>query len=29
VLFGRSLRVELLSSVLRGDPVCRFAVHLD
>ncbi len=29
VLFGRSLRVELLSSVLRGDQVCRFAVHLD
>lgn len=29
VLFERELRVELLSSVLRGDPVCRFAIHLD
>jgi hypothetical protein len=29
VLFERTLRVELLQSVLRGDPVCRFAIHLD
>ncbi len=29
VLFERPLRVELLQSVLKGDPVCRFAVHLD
>lgn len=29
VLFGRPLRVELLQSVLKGDPVCRFAIHLD
>jgi len=29
VLFERELRVELLSSVLRGDPVCRFAIYLD
>ncbi len=29
VILGRELRVELLQSVLRGDPVCRFAIHLD
>lgn len=29
VLFERELRVELLSSVLRGDLICRFAVYLD
>jgi len=29
VLFERPLRVELLQSVLKGDPVCRFAIHLD
>ncbi len=28
-ILGRELRVELLQSVLRGDPVCRFAIHLD
>ncbi|NLI52952.1 MAG: hypothetical protein GX417_01350 [Clostridiales bacterium] len=28
-IFGRPLSVELLQSVLRGDPVCRFAIHLD
>lgn len=29
VILGRELRVELLQSVLMGDPVCRFAIHLD
>ncbi|HWQ96522.1 MAG TPA: hypothetical protein VN538_00315 [Clostridia bacterium] len=29
VILGRELRVELLQSVLKGDPVCRFAIHLD
>lgn len=29
IILGRELRVELLQSVLRGDPVCRFAIHLD
>lgn len=29
VLFGRELRVSLLQSVLKGDAVCRFAIHLD
>ncbi|MEA5049229.1 MAG: DUF6144 family protein [Eubacteriales bacterium] len=29
VLFGRELRVTLLQSVLKGDAVCRFAIHLD
>jgi len=29
VLLGRELRVTLLESVLKGDPVCRFAIHLD
>jgi len=29
VLFGRELRVTLLQSVLKGDFVCRFAIHLD
>ncbi len=29
VLFERPLRVKLLQSVLKGDPVCRFAIHLD
>lgn len=29
VLLGRELRVELLQSALKGDPVCRFAIHLD
>ncbi|MEA4914919.1 MAG: hypothetical protein VB061_10145 [Christensenella sp.] len=28
VVLGRELRVELLQSALRGDPVCRFAIHL-
>lgn len=28
VILGRELRVELLESVLKGDPVCRFAIHL-
>ncbi len=28
VLLGRELRVELLQSALKGDPVCRFAIHL-
>jgi hypothetical protein len=28
-ILGRELRVELLASVLNGDPVCRFAIHLD
>lgn len=29
VILGRELRVELLESALKGDPVCRFAIHLD
>jgi hypothetical protein len=29
VILGRELRVDLLQSVLKGDPVCRFAIHLD
>lgn len=29
VLLGRTLKVTLLQSVLRGDPVCRFAIHLE
>lgn len=29
VILGRELRVELLQSALKGDPVCRFAIHLD
>lgn len=29
IVMGRPLRVELLQSVLKGDPVCRFAIHLD
>lgn len=28
-ILGRELRVELLESVLKDDPVCRFAIHLD
>lgn len=28
VILGRPLRVKLLQSVLRGDPVCRFAIDL-
>lgn len=28
VMLGRELRVDLLESVLKGDPVCRFAIHL-
>ncbi|MDD4312359.1 MAG: hypothetical protein PHW41_07755 [Eubacteriales bacterium] len=28
VILGRELHVEVLQSVLRGDPVCRFAIHL-
>lgn len=28
-ILGRPLRVELLQSVLAGDPVCRFAIDLD
>jgi hypothetical protein len=29
VILGRDLRVDLLQSALKGDPVCRFAIHLD
>ena len=29
VILGRPLRVELIDSVLKGDDLCRFAVHLD
>lgn len=29
VILGRELRVTLLESVLKGDSVCRFAIHLD
>lgn len=29
VILGRELRVDLLQSVLKGDSVCRFAIHLD
>jgi len=29
VILDRELRVELLQSALKGDPVCRFAIHLD
>lgn len=29
VILGRELRVDLLQSVLKGDPVCRFAIHMD
>lgn len=29
VILGRPLRVELLQSALLGDPICRFAIHLD
>ena len=28
VILGRELRVDLLQSVLKGDSVCRFAIHL-
>lgn len=28
VILGRALRVTLLESVLKGDSVCRFAIHL-
>ena len=28
-ILGRELRVDLLQSALKGDPVCRFAIHLD
>ncbi len=28
VIFGQTLRVEVLESVLRGDMRCRFAIHL-
>jgi hypothetical protein len=28
VIFGRTLQADVLQSVLQGDPVCRFAVHL-
>lgn len=28
VILGRPLRVKMLQSVLRGDPVCRFAIDL-
>ena len=29
VILGKELKVDLLQSVLKGDPVCRFAIHLD
>ena len=29
VILGRELRVDLLQSVLKGDSICRFAIHLD
>lgn len=29
VILGRELRVTLLESALKGDSVCRFAIHLD
>lgn len=29
VILGRELRVTLLKSVLKGDAICRFAIHLD
>ena len=28
VIFGQPLRAEVLETVLRGDPWCRFAIHL-
>lgn len=28
VIFGRPLEAEVLETVLRGDPRCRFAIHL-
>jgi len=28
VIFSQPLKAEVLQSVLRGDPVCRFAIHL-
>jgi hypothetical protein len=28
VIFGQSLQAEVLESILNGDPVCRFAIHL-
>jgi hypothetical protein len=28
VIFGRVLQADVLQSVLQGDPICRFAVHL-
>ena len=28
VIFGRKLEVEVLETVLAGDPWCRFAIHL-
>ena len=29
VILGKELKVDLLQSVLKGDSVCRFAIHLD
>ena len=29
VILGKELQVDLLQSVLKGDSVCRFAIHLD
>lgn len=29
VILGRELRVDLLQSLIKGDSVCRFAIHLD
>lgn len=28
VVYGRRLQADVLESVLQGDPVCRFAIHL-
>ncbi|QRN84507.1 hypothetical protein JR338_13055 (plasmid) [Chloroflexota bacterium] len=28
VIFGQNLQADVLESVLKGDPVCRFAIHL-
>ena len=28
VIFGQSLRAEVVETVLRGDPWCKFAIHL-
>ncbi len=28
IIFGKSIRAEVLKSVLKGDDVCRFAIHV-